>query len=240
MADLTQKQGTPPLHVPPPHSPPEKLHVGKNSQTHHHPIIELIHSQHNTAEKADHRWGQANLGRIGLQAVMGGRAFRSYNELSNAIGLNKAGNFRGMVVSSKWHTLFRHTSHVGEYMENIGFLAAVASGIAESAPKMEQIIGSSDTGASKGMQISALASTIAQRVLMGDVPVGAHMIYRSLEGWCMIAGLAGGKAESGASQCIKTLKQADALVQTTFRTVTDTSNQSKAVWWVIDLVSRPR
>ena len=39
----------------------------------------------------------------------------------------------------------------------------------------------------------------------------------------MIAGLAGGKAQAGASQCIATLEFADTLVQTSFRTVTDTS-----------------
>ncbi|HLG98906.1 MAG TPA: hypothetical protein VKX49_21525 [Bryobacteraceae bacterium] len=203
----------------------------------HYPVIELVHSQHKLAEKVDHRWGQADLGRIGLQAVMGGRAFRNYQALSNRVGLNVAGNFRGMVVSARWKVLFRHTSHVGEYMENVGYLAALASGIAESAPKIETILASSDSSTLKGMQIAATASTIAQRALLGVVPAGAHIIYRSLEGWCRVVGLAGGKAEFAASQCVNTLKYADTLVQTTFKTVTDTSNQSKAVWSVIDVVT---
>src|SRR4051812_36664455 len=87
---------------------------------HHHPMIGLIHSQHKAAEDVSYRSHQATLGRIGLQAVFGGRAFREYHALSERIGVNKAGNFRGMVVSAKWKTLFRHTSQVGEYMENIG------------------------------------------------------------------------------------------------------------------------
>jgi hypothetical protein len=89
----------------------------------------------------------------------------------------------------------------------------------------------------KGLRISGLAGTIAQRVLTGVVPAGTHLIYRSLEGWCMLAGLAGGPVATGASSCVNTLQNADALVQSTFRTVTDTRIQAKAVWWVIDLVS---
>jgi hypothetical protein len=237
MADLTQKDSTPPLNAPPPRGRTENLHLGR---IHNHPLIEIVHNHHTAAEKVDQRVGQADLARIVMQAVMGGRAFRNYNALSNAAGLNTAGNLRGMVVSAKWRTVFRNTSHVGEYMENLGYLTAIAAGIVESAPKIETILGASDRGTLKGMKLSALASTIAQRALLGVVPAGAHMIYRSLEGWCMIAGLAGGNAQLDASQGIKTLKQADALVQTTFQTVTDTNNQSKAVWWVIDVMTFPR
>ena len=129
---------------------------------------------------------------------------------------------------------------MGEYIENAGYLAAVAVGIVESAPKIEAIVSSSDNAALKGMQISATVGTIAQRALLGVVPAGAHLIYRSLEGWCRIVGLAGAKAEPAASQCIEVLQHADTLVQTTFKTVTDTSNQSKVIWSVIDFVTSPR
>ena len=214
--------------------------MSETNTAHDYPLLQLIHNQHKTTEKIDHRLGQADLGRTAVQAAIGVRAFRDYNALSNVIGLNSAGNLRGMVLSAKWHTLFRHASEVGEYMENIGYLAALAHGLAESAPRVERILGSSDPSSLKGMQILATASTVAQRALAGAIPAGAHMIYRSLEGWCMLAGLAGGSIQSGASQCISTLRSADTLVQTTFRTVTDTSNQSQAVWWVIDVVTSPR
>jgi hypothetical protein len=207
---------------------------------HRYPMIELIHEKHKTAEHVNHRLEQADLARLGLQAVMGERAFRDYHALSNKIGMNAAGNFRGMVVSAKWKMLFRHTSYIGEYLENVGYLASLASGIAESAPKIESILSSANSATLKGMQICATAGTIAQRALLGVVPAAAHLIYRSLEGWCMIAGLAGGKLESASSQCIATLQQADTLVNTTFQTVTDTSNQSKAIWSVIDFVTSHR
>jgi hypothetical protein len=204
-------------------------------------MIELIHSQHKTAEKVDTRLGQIDLGRTAVQAVMGGRAFGNhYDVFSNAVELNSVGDYRGVVFSAKWRTLFQHTSHVGEYTENIGYLATLAAGIAESAPKIETILGSSDSSTLKGMRISATASTIAQRALLGAVPAGAHMIYRSLEGWCMIAGLTGRKAQAATSQSINTLQHADTLVQTTFRTLTDTSNQSRAVWLAINFMTSPR
>jgi hypothetical protein len=216
----------------------------------HHPFVELIHSQHETAEKVDRLWEQVGLGRTVIQTVMGGRAFRKYDALSGVIGLNKITNpnLRGMVVSARWHILFRHMSEVGEYMENVGYLAALASGIAESAPNIEQIIHSSGSATFKGMQLTATAGTAAQRALLGVVPAGAHLIYRSLEGWCMIDGLVGGKvggvvgakAQAAASQCIDTLRHADTLLRTSFRIVTETGNQSKALWWVIDLVTSRR
>lgn len=215
----------------------------RNSRSHRHPVLELIHSQHKTAEMIDRRWGQADLGRTAIQAVAGGRAFREYGALSNTIGLNKAGNLRGMVVSAKWRTIFTHTSDAskaGEFMANIGYLASIASGIMESAPKIEAILDSRDSPTMKSMRISAIASTIAQRALLGVVSSGTHLLYRSLEGWCMMAGLAGGQVQSGATECIKTLQFADALVQTSFRAVTDTNNQSKAAWWVIDFFTSPR
>ena len=211
---------------------------------HHHPIVEIVHAQHERLEKVDLRVGQADLGRQALQAVAGGRAYRSYNALSEVVKLNKAGNLRGMVVSAKWQTVFRHVSDAGEYLENIGYLATVASEIAKSAPEFQAIASSSDSIALKGMRLTAEAGTISQRALLGVVPAGAHVIYRSLEGWCMLAGLAGGSFQAEASSCISTLHYADTLVQTSFRAVTDTNNQaaalSKGTWWVIDLFTTKR
>jgi hypothetical protein len=206
---------------------------------HSYPMIELVHSHERTAENVSHRTDQAVLGKIGLQTVMAGRAFREYHALSQRIGLNRAGNLRGMVVSARWRTLFRYTSEVGEHLDNLGYLAALASGIATSAPKFESIVASSDSAALKGLKIAATTSTIAQRALLGVVPAGAHMIYRSLEGWCMIGGLVGGSARPDASPAVRAIQGADAWVQTKFQMITDTDNQSRAFWWLVDLVAAP-
>ena len=205
-----------------------------------HPVLELVHSRHKGAELVDRRLGQADLGRTVVQMVAGGRAFRKYNALANEVGLNKAGNLRGMVVSGKWRVLFRHLSEAGEYMENIGYLASIAAEISKAAPNLQKILDSSSPATLKGMQITAVAGSIAQKALVGAVPAGAHLIYRSLEGWCMLAGQAGSALQPAANSCIATLQSADTLVQTTFDTITDTTEQSKALWFVVDIVTTPR
>lgn len=207
-----------------------------------YPVLELLHHQRETIATVDRRLGQADLGRTAVQMVAGGRAFRIYHPLTDMVGLNSASapNLRGMVQSAKWRTIFQHTSEAGEYMENIGYLAAFAAELAHAAPRIDMIMDSSDSAVLKGMQLSGLAGTIAQRVLMGVVPAGAHLMYLSLQGWCMLFGLAGGKAQAGSAEGIRTLHSADTLVNTTFQTVTDTDVQSKAVWTVINFFTKPR
>jgi hypothetical protein len=254
MAADSQKSRTRPVNVPAPHSSTDKLRLGNISHairvsahvvnsSHSHPMIELVHRHHQTAEKILDGVGNANDSRSALTAVAGLRAFRNYDVPSQVFHLSRAGNARGMVLSRRWRTVFRHVndeSHLGRYMENAGYLATLASGIIDSAPKIEAVLGSSDPASLKGMRLSAIAGTVAQRALLDFVPTGAHLIYQSLEGWCMIAGLAGGKAESAASEGIKTLQYADTLVHTSFRALTDTDNQSKAVWWLVDLATSRR
>lgn len=145
-----------------------------------------------------------------------------------------------MVASAKWRTVFRFANQVHDHLEHVGYIASFAAGLSESAPRIQQIVSSPESAFVKGLQLSSLAGTIAQRSLVGSVPAGVHLIYKSLEGWLMIAGLAGGKTQSVAAQGIETLHRADALVQSTYRTITDTSNQSKAFWWVVDLAVHPR
>jgi hypothetical protein len=129
---------------------------------------------------------------------------------------------------------------VGEYAENLGYLAAIGAGVAEQAPRIEQILNGRGDPVVKGLQITSIAGTIAERALLGVIPTGTHLIYRSLEGWCMIAGLPGGKMGSASAEGIKVLQSADALVQTTFNQVTDTDNQAKAFWFVVSAVTSPR
>lgn len=203
--------------------------------TQRYPILEFGHSQHKRAELLDRRLDQASHGIDMIKMVTGGRAFRKYSALAEEVGLNQSGNLRGMVVSEKWRTVFRHSSEVGEYMENIGYLSTIVSELAKSAPGIEKILGAKDPVVFKGMQLASLAGSIAQKALIGSVPAGAHLIYRSLEGWCMLVGLAGGTAQKASSSGIATLQRADTLVQTTFDTITDTGNQAKAFWWIVDI-----
>lgn len=204
----------------------------------HYPVVALVEHNSKTIATVDRRLGQADLFGGGLKTIAGSQAFRNYSAVTGVAQLNKAGDFRGVVVSAKWRTVFRISSTAGEYLENLGYISGIAAGLAEAAPKIDAILGSSDSYGVKGLQLTAIAGTISERTLLGVIPAGTHLIYKSLEGWCMIAGLLGASGFSRGG--IQVLENADTLVQTTFSTVTDTNNQGQAVWQVIDYVMTPR
>jgi hypothetical protein len=61
----------------------------------------------------------------------------------------------------------------------------------------------------------------------------------------MIGGLAGNRAQSVASEGTRTLRHTDHLVQTFFKTVTDTDKlvregPKKALWSVVTIETKPR
>jgi uncharacterized protein YbcV (DUF1398 family) len=206
----------------------------------HNPMLEIIHESHNKVEQGAKALDEAELVKVSVRALAGGRAFREYRWLTDAVGNNRSGNLRGMVVSAKWRTAFTYTGEVGEQLENVGLLASFVAAVVQVAPEVDRIFQSTEAITVRGMRLTAIAGTAAQRALFGVVPAGVHLIYRSLEGWFMIGGLAGGRAQSVSSKCVSTVRRADTLVQTTFRMVTDTRNQAGTVWWVIDTVLSPR
>ena len=127
---------------------------------------------------------------------------------------------------------------VGKAFDGLGYFVSVASELAESAPKIDKIMDSSESMTIKGLKLTATAGTIAERVLAGAVSSGVHMIYKSVSGYCMMAGLAG--FDKSSQQCLQTINNADTLVQTTFKQLTDTENQAKAFWWVVDFATRSK
>ena len=175
-----------------------------------------------------------------VKVVAGKHAFRVYSVSADKAGLNAVGNLRGKVKSARWRVIFNYSNEVSEHLENIGTLASFAANIAEMSNEFEAIATSPDPTGLKGMRFAAAAGTAAERTLLGTVPTGVHLIYLSLQGWCRIAGLAGGKVESGANQAISVLESADALVRKSFSAITDSSNQSKAFWWVVDVNFLPK
>jgi len=206
----------------------------------------FLHQATEAISYVDKRLSQADVVNNGLRVAAGARAFREYHWLSDVAKTSNSGNLRGMVLSAKCRAAYRffnpEESRAAWWFETVGLMVGFAASIAEATPELEDIWHSNDPAWFKGTRYAAIAGTAAQRALLGFVPAGTHAVYKALEGWCMLAGLPGGKLEYGANQCLATLNRADTLVQTTFQTVTDTRNQSKAVWWVIDtfLSSRKR
>jgi len=197
------------------------------------PILEIF-------PKVDDGLSQANLGMLAAKLTAGSRAFRDYGWLNQVRPVNISGNYRGMVVNAKWATAFRFINKYGEDLDNLSNFVGFVANLAEAVPSIEAVYGSHDPSSTKALRYAAIAGTAAQRTLMGVVPTGVHLIYRSLEGWCMIAGLLGGPFRSGSTQALDVIKSADVLVQSTFLTVTNTQNQGNAIWSVIDTVLSSR
>jgi hypothetical protein len=213
-----------------------------SSKEEQHPVVEIASSIDHVVDWAGH------LNEV-VKIVAGNRAFRVYSELKGQFEMNTSGNLQGMVKSARWRLLFKYSSNVGKHLENMGTLAAFAANVAEMWDEFEAVAKSSDSVTLKGMRFAAAAGTAAERTLLGAVPAGTHLIYLSLQGWCQIAGLAGGKIEAGANECLSVLQSADAIVKNSFSAITDTGNQSKVLskesWsnayqWVVDLNLLPR
>jgi hypothetical protein len=197
------------------------------------PLFEIL-------PKIDRGLTNVDSGITATRLVAGSRAFRDYNWLTQVRPTNISGNYRGMVINARWSTAFRFLDESHKVLEKLGYFAGFVANLAEAAPKMEAVYKLKEPSSTKGLRYAAIAGTAAQRTLIGVVPAGVHLIYRSLEGWCMMAGLLGGPFQSGSEQAIKVIDSADGLVQSTFMTVTDTQNQGNVVWSVIDIVVSSR
>lgn len=213
------------------------------------PILEIVHQK---LDYADHKMEEANALASGFKAVAASHAFRNYgllNLLQDTLPTNAAGNFRGMVICARWKALFHYVNEHGEALENVGTIISFASNVAEMGHEFEAVH-HSETDL-KAIRYATLAGTAAERTLAGMVTGGVHLIYKSMEGYCMLLGLLGGSAQSTANQCITTLNHADYFVQTSVRKITDTSNQAYAIyhpgqaakeafWWVVNMQFLPR
>jgi hypothetical protein len=218
---------------------------------HQRPILEIVHRK---LDYADHRIEEASALASGFKAVAASHAFRHYgllNVLQNTFPTNVTGNFRGMVVSARWKTVFHYISEQGENLENVGTIVSFASNVAEMGHEFEAVHHHETDLTLKAMRYAALAGTAAERTLAGLVTGGVHLTYKSMQGYCMMLGLLGGSAQSAANQCITTLDHADYFVQTSVKRITDTSNQAHAMyhpgqaakeayWWVVNMQFLPR
>lgn len=218
---------------------------------HPRPILEIVHQE---LDFAGHTIEGSSALASGFKAVAASHTFRKYgflNVLQNTYPTNIAGNFRGIVISARWKTVFHYISERGERLENFGTIVSFAANVAEMGHEFEAVHYYETDATLKSMRYAALAGTAAERTLAGIVTGGVHLTYKSMEGYCMMLGLLGGSAQSAANQCITTLDHADYFVQTSVKKITDTSNQSYAIyhpgqaakeayWWVVNMQFLPR
>jgi hypothetical protein len=111
-------------------------------------------------------------------------------------------------------------------------IASFAGNIAEQSGNVGYVLRSNEPRFLKALRLASIAGTAAERALAGVVSSGASVVFQSLQGYCQMAGLAGGDVQSFANACVDHLQKANNSVQSTFKLVTDTNKQAEAIYWV--------
>lgn len=167
----------------------------------------------------------------GFRAITGLHAFRSYDWMTDAAVFNSVGNFRGMVVSARWASAYNVFSSAANMIGNVATVASIASNVIDLAPQFEQIYVSKDSAVVKAQKYSLLTSIVAQKTLAGIITSGVHLIYLPIIAGCGAAAKAsgGGAVTSAANVCSAVVQNADALVRTSAKYLTDPANQQKVL-----------
>src|SRR6266700_2424907 len=92
-----------------------------------------------------------------VNAIAGYEAFRKFDWLRSVPVKNAAGNFRGMVLSGRWRTVFEISDAAADFTALAGF----ALNVANSAYEIERIWKSNEPWGIKGSRLATQASAIA-------------------------------------------------------------------------------
>jgi hypothetical protein len=199
------------------------------------PVVEILSSAQKPARQAERSVGYVDDAITAVKVYAGTNAFRIYNAAAELAGTNAIGTLQGMVKSAKWRAVFRISSEASEKIEVIAFLAGLAVNITEAASEFEAVWVSKDSPVVKGGKFGRLAQRVGMRTAMGMITGGVSTIYEALEGWCMIAGLPGGKFQSASNQCVSVLREADFMVTATSKVIADLAADG-TIWNVIEIV----
>jgi hypothetical protein len=181
---------------------------------HHHGVHGVVDIGHSISEKIE-------TGAKIAKAVSASEAFRKYDWLRNVPVRNASGDFRGMVVSKRWATIFNFAENALKPIEKIVLLATLAENIVKAHHEIDSILASKDDSNTKAARLSTQVSSIAIRTVGGIVPAGAHVLATSLSGYCQIAGLTGLQEATRVDQKLRSL---DAFITSFFDKVTDGEN----------------
>ena len=192
------------------------------------------------------------IGKIVVRASAGTRAYRHYDWLSRMVGTSLQGNLRVFVKNEDARVAFllaggcdsgQIAPGIGRTLRNLRSFDQVlkfagwGAEILAEWPKICEIVSSRDTKERKGARLAGAAWTVTQRCLTGKVASGTQLMYKALEGWCMIGGLIWTGSPIKASGYGQVFRNADRLVQTNYKIATDAGDQ----WWLVTtLVSSAR
>jgi len=92
-------------------------------------------------------------------------AYRKYSWIKDAPIANSVGNYRGMVISAKWKTVYLYSGSVLEKTGNILILLSVVDELMKSREKIASIVHGTDDRVTKAAKLSSQVSGIALRVI---------------------------------------------------------------------------
>lgn len=131
---------------------------------HSHAALEVVEATGHTAESVE---GGSKI----VQAIALPHAFRKYSWLHLAPEVNKSANFRGIIISSRWKSVYQISTKVRTYAEHLGTLATVGGAVLSSADEIEEVWKSSAPPAQKAAQLSTQLSSMALRVITGTLVI---------------------------------------------------------------------
>ena len=109
-----------------------------------------------------------------VEHVAGAKAFRKFSWLRAVPLRNSSGNYRGMIVSSQWRTVFEISGHVEDAFEGAEMLLALLHNILMVAPLFEAICRSQDPWGIKSSRLCAQVSAIALKIITTPILMDLH------------------------------------------------------------------
>lgn len=190
---------------------------------------------HATVEIPDKVLERTNAAAKSVRVIAGSEAFRRYQWLSNIRPTNASLNFRGMVVSSRWATVYNFSGKWLKPAEKVAVFASLAANIYKARGEIGAILDSKDDWSIKGAKLSTQVTSVSLRTAGGVIPFGAHVIATSLGGYLGAADFFGFHK---AADWQKSLQSIDSNIQTGFDQVTDGKNIYLVVNQTVDYWSR--
>jgi len=192
---------------------------------HVHAVVEMVdrygEKTHKQFEKVEERFNKVEHSLKAVHAIAASEAFRKYDWIKDAPIRNTFGDFRGMVISKRWASIFHiieKADHILKPIEKVLLVAGIADNIFKARQEIATILASQDSSDFKAARLSAQVSSVLLRTVASGVPASAELLATILGGYCQIAGLAGSKE---AIEFAKKLQTMSVSVNTTFEKITD-------------------
>jgi hypothetical protein len=188
--------------------------AGKTIHHHAHFVAHSAESAHSTLEGAKN---------VAVQIIKSSaaRAFRSTVKSSEGFRLpspvlNSSENLRGMVISKRARVIFNFSTNIAQKFQKYDSALGIAGILLEWQKDSHrfQMINQSNVSAFEKYRLYTLTTSAGVlRSVTGVVPTAAHLIAKSLEGYCEIASIASA-GRFNAKKWEGRLKAADVKIST--------------------------